>query len=141
MSLNEIITQVQDLAYNFKQFHQKITMPIESLSTTNQEDYCLHISFQIGGWLEKNTEEQAKFTPELRNLIAQGFGVIEVNVWAKWGGNYYDDTPIDGTIVSMLIVDRRTRWDDGSYEPITFDEAKNILQGLLDNPKSEKLIS
>jgi len=139
-TLNEIIIEAQQLAEWFGQFHQRISMPMETKNTVNMEDYSMHLSFQVGGWHELPMEERNRFSSDLRNTINQGFGVIEVNVWARWGGRFYNEELIEGTVASILIVDRRTRWDDGSYEPKSFGEARDRIRILLDNPPAAKLI-
>jgi len=140
LSLNEILATTKELSNYFHQAHMKVAAPASGWAK-NMEQYSLHMKFQVGGWFAKSAEEQGEYSKGLWSTINQGFGIIEVNIWAKWGGNYYDETPIEGTIAEILIVDRRTQWDDGSYTPRSFEEAKAQIQQLLDNPKSAPLLS
>jgi hypothetical protein len=129
MSLNEIIENAYSLAakYSYTPHSMSTTMP----GGSNEANCTVTFKFSCGGYLSKPIEEQLEYGKNIKNLINQGFGVIDVVVWAAWGGRYYDMTPIEGTCWHALIIDRRERWDAGSFEFTNFAALETKLQDLL----------
>ena len=101
------------------------------------------------GWASNQEAQSLTFTSrvapadvptEERSTLYQGFGCIEVNITAKWGGCHHDGTPRTETEVTVHVLDRlaggmaqRTWETNGSWSAtvIADDEVLPLLRSLL----------
>jgi len=128
LTLNEIIEKVEELREELLDYRPTMLSMYKSKQwASNQATHSLAMKFTVGGWLL----EEESLTNDQRSTVRQGFEVIEVCVWAYWGGHHYDGELVEGTAYTTLIVDRRGRWDAGSYDHLDFDGLKNKLNDLL----------
>lgn len=128
LTLNRIIEKMEELRNDVMKYHPSwMSISKSQHWASNQERHCLTMCFRVGGWLQNDTA----LTKEQWSTVNQGFEVVEINVWAYWDGNHYDMEPVEGTVYTALIVDRRGRWDAGSYDHLDFDGLKTTLNNLL----------
>jgi len=128
LTLNEIIEKMEELRLSLIGYHPTMMSIVKSQQwASNQEKHYLRLRFNVGGWLIHDD----KLTKDQCDLVRQGFEVIEVIVWAYWGGNHYGGEPVEGTVYTSLIVDRRGRWDAGSYDHLDFNDLECKLRELL----------
>lgn len=101
------------------------------------------------GWAKNQEAERLDFRSrialneldaEAQRLLLQGFGCVEVNIRALWGGCFQDGTPRTGTEVSIQILDRlagsmaRRTWESngaGGSVKIADTEVLPLLRKLL----------
>lgn len=128
LTLNEIIEKTEELREGLFDYRPTMLSMYKSKQwASNQETHVLAMKFTVGGWL-LNFES---LTKDQQSTVRQGFETIEVCVWAYWGGHHYDGEPVEGTVYSTLIVDRRGRWDAGDYNHLDFDGLKHKLNEIL----------
>lgn len=104
----------------------------------------------LSGWASNQEDQSMTFTsrvasgdvsdPEKRHAFMQGFGCIEVNITAKWGGCHHDGSPRTETEVTVHVLDRlsggmaqRTWETNGAWHAtkITDEEIIPLLRSLL----------
>jgi len=132
-SLNEIIAEAYKLATKYS--YAAHTGSIGMGWASNQESHNLTITCSCGGYHE--TGKASAMTKDQVSLYRQGFGVIQFYVRALWGGHFYEGEPIEGTAYHILIVDRRDRWDAGSWKFVDFEKADEKLAKLMANPPAK----
>lgn len=77
---------------------------------------CLQYITTLSGWASNQEDMSMTFTsrvapgdvvdPDKRESLRQGFGCVEVNIRACWGGNHHDGTPRTATEITVHVLDR-----------------------------------
>jgi hypothetical protein len=114
----------------------------------------------LSGWASNMEDQSLVFTsriapgevadPDERNSLLQGFGCVEVNLTAKWGGYHHEGALRTKTEITVHVLDRlaggmaRQTWHTYAIfgsTAITVDELLPLLRKLLGQEPLETLLA